>query len=121
MSSELLGTFHRLVWCSHRRRIKTEKKAKVVAAVWGTELIKSIAALAILLQDIAYRPGAIYPILQFSRCKIAIAWQRKNRFRPQTVATTFAFIFLSFFYGTDKRLLVVGWCYQIGISLNQRN
>ena len=34
-----------------RRRIKTEEKAKVVAAVWGTELIQFIAVLAILHQD----------------------------------------------------------------------
>ena len=32
----------------HRRRIKTEEKAKVVAAVWGTELIQFLAALAII-------------------------------------------------------------------------
>ena len=31
----------------HRRRIKTEEKAKVVAAVWGTELIQFLAALAV--------------------------------------------------------------------------
>ena len=33
---------------NHRRRIKTEEKAKVVAAVWGTEFIQFLAALAIL-------------------------------------------------------------------------
>ena len=32
----------------HRRRIKTEEKAKVVAGVWGTEFIQFHAALAIL-------------------------------------------------------------------------
>ena len=32
-----------------RRRIKTEEKTKVVAAVWGTELVKFLAALYILL------------------------------------------------------------------------
>ena len=35
----------------HRRRIKTEEKAKVVDPVWGTELIKFLATLAILHQD----------------------------------------------------------------------
>ena len=29
-----------------RRRIKTEAKAQVVAAVWGTEFIQFLAALA---------------------------------------------------------------------------
>ena len=31
----------------HRRRIKTEEKAKVVAAVWGHELIQFLAAIDI--------------------------------------------------------------------------
>ena len=37
----------------HRRRIKTEEKAKVLAAAWreGAELIKFLAKLAILHQD----------------------------------------------------------------------
>ena len=32
----------------HRRRIKTEEKAKVVATVWGIKFIQFFAALAIL-------------------------------------------------------------------------
>ena len=57
----------------HRRRIKAEKKAKVVAAVWETVMNQFLAALAILHQDdlkkgmnssySPYRPGAIYPFL----------------------------------------------------------
>ena len=35
---------------SHRRRMKTEEKAKF-AAVWGTEFIQFLVALAILHQD----------------------------------------------------------------------
>ena len=35
----------------HRRRIKTEEKAKVITAVWGTELIKFLAMLAVFHQD----------------------------------------------------------------------
>ena len=35
----------------HRRRIKTEEKAEVIAAVWGTDLIPFLAALTILHQD----------------------------------------------------------------------
>ena len=35
----------------HRRRIKTEEKAKVVAALWGAELIQFLATLAILHTD----------------------------------------------------------------------
>ena len=33
---------------NHRRRTKTEEKAKVVSSVWGKEFIKSLAALAVL-------------------------------------------------------------------------
>ena len=36
---------------SHSRRIYTEDKAKVVAAVWGTYFIQFLAALAIFHQD----------------------------------------------------------------------
>ena len=35
----------------HIRRIKTEEKAKVVAAVWGTECILFLAVLAFIHQD----------------------------------------------------------------------
>ena len=31
-----------------RRRVNTEEKAKVVAAVWGTEFIQFLSALAVL-------------------------------------------------------------------------
>ena len=36
------------VGCKHGRSLKTEEKAKVVAAVWGTEFIKFLAALAVM-------------------------------------------------------------------------
>ena len=36
---------------NHRTRIKTEKKEKVVAAAWGTELIQFVAAITVLYQD----------------------------------------------------------------------
>ena len=51
--------------------IYTEDKAKVVAAVWGTEFIQILDALAIFHQDglknrtnssfSSYHPGTIYP------------------------------------------------------------
>ena len=37
--------------CCHRRRINTAEKAKVVAAVRGTELIQFLASLANFHQD----------------------------------------------------------------------
>ena len=57
----------------HRRRIKTEEKAKIVAAVWGAEFIQFLAALAICTWTFlknrmnsfcsSNHPGAIHPIL----------------------------------------------------------
>ena len=52
--------------------LNTEEKAKVVAAVWGTEFIKFLASQAILHQDEAQdefilfsnHPCAIHPNLQ---------------------------------------------------------
>ena len=43
----------------YRRRINTEEMAKVVAAIWGTEFIKILAALAIFY----WRKWWIHPIL----------------------------------------------------------
>ena len=58
----------------HRRRMKTEAKAKVVASVWRTEFIQFLAALSVLLWTIWIkgwitpwwykRKGWIHPNLQ---------------------------------------------------------
>ena len=98
-----------------RRIIKTEEKAKVVAAIWGTELIQFLAALAILHQDdmkkgmnlcySQYRPGAVHSILHIvlvdfllffisSWCKIASVARNLISSAPpscQALALTFAF------------------------------
>ena len=50
-SSQASGCSVEFVLQYHRRRINTEEKATVVAAVWGTECIQFLAALAILHQD----------------------------------------------------------------------
>ena len=42
---------------SHRRRIITEEKAKIVAAVWGTELIQFLAAITIFCTRRILRKG----------------------------------------------------------------
>ena len=52
-----------------RRRISTEEKSKILAAVWRTEWIHFIAALAMLQEKDEFivssnRPGAIHPICQ---------------------------------------------------------
>ena len=43
----LLSLIYIFGW-EHRKRIKTEAKAKVVASVWGKEFIQFLAALTIL-------------------------------------------------------------------------
>ena len=63
-----------------RRRIYTEKKAKVVAAAWGKELIHVLALQAILHQN-DLRPW----------CKITRATRNWIDSVPQAAATTFAF------------------------------
>ena len=47
---ELIISIYPFLHKSHRRRINTEEKAKVVAAAWWTELIQLLAVLAILHQ-----------------------------------------------------------------------
>ena len=78
-----------------------EEKAKVVAAIWGTEFIKFHAALTILHHNenenrmnssfSSYHTGAIHPIFKSSWCKIASAARKIIHSVPQTAATTFTF------------------------------
>ena len=96
-----------------RRQIYTEEKAKVVAAVWGTELIQLLAAQAILHQyDLknrmnsyfsSFHPDAIYPFLYIIRvqlilffisswCKIASA-ERNNQFCPSNSSEELCLLF----------------------------
>ena len=85
----------------HRRRIKTEEKAQVVAAVWGKELIKFLASyfaagcfderdefiLFFLLSRCnssysSYRPGTIHPILQIVLVQNSKHGKEMSRFCP---------------------------------------
>ena len=95
-SSWLVGTMH--------RRIFTEEKAKVVAAVWGTELLRFSAALAILQMkssNSSNLPGANNPvphhILQMTWCKFSPT--------PQTAATTFAFFSVFFLLWVSRNII----------------
>ena len=49
--------------CTHRKRIYTEEKAKVVAAVWGTEFIQLFVTLAIFHQDDLKKRLNFFPFL----------------------------------------------------------
>ena len=62
------------VRATHRRRIQTEEKAKVVAAFWGTEFLAALAVFHLDSNTIldafiisSHHPGAIHPILPFVR------------------------------------------------------
>ena len=61
----------------HRRRKQIEEKAKVVAAVWWTELIHFHALLAVLHQDNLKKNEFILHI-KLSWCKILIASPSRN-------------------------------------------
>ena len=39
---------HFFIYVQHRRRIKTEEKAKVIASVWREEFFQFLAALTVL-------------------------------------------------------------------------
>ena len=102
-----------------RRRIYTEEKEKVVAAVWGTELIQFIATLAILYQDefILFFSVLVQFMLFFksSWCKTAIVTPKKWIAVPQTEATTFAFysvFILLLQYEADLVVITSGKCVQ---------
>ena len=47
----VIGPLYLFRKISHHRRIYTEEKVKVVAAVWGTEFTQFLAALAFLHKD----------------------------------------------------------------------
>ena len=91
----------------HRRRIYTEDKVKVVAAVRGTTFNPFLATLAIFHQDNLknrtnasfshHHPGAIHPFLHIS------SWYKTAsaaRNFPQTAATTHmsCLLYKAFFY-----------------------
>ena len=91
---------------NHRRRIYTEKKAKVVAAVWGTEFIEFLAALAILHQDdlktrmnLSFFHIILVQLILFfisSWCKIgSLCGKESNKFCPPKSSDDFCPFFPS--------------------------
>ena len=73
----------------NRRKIKTEEKAKFIAAVWVAEIIQFLAALPFLTRKIlknigwihpflSNHPGAIHAIYQIVQCKTNIAASARN-------------------------------------------
>ena len=119
--------FSSTYWCkynNHRRRINTEEKAKVVAAVLGTEFIQFLAAQAILPYRRFCRIGWIHSFLQiilvqfilfFNVSKIDRTARNWMNSVPQTTATTFAFssvfIFLLLFSKAK-----MGFLFSVGIT-----
>ena len=86
------------VWKSHRRRINTEEKAKVIVAVLGGKIIKFLDALAILKNRMSSSycfkssccSSFYFWIIQ---CNSASAARSLVNSAPQTEATTFAMFF----------------------------
>ena len=74
---------------THRRRIYTEEKAKVVADVWGTEFIPFLATRAIFHRDdlknssfSSYHPGAINHFLHIILVQNSKRGKELNTFGP---------------------------------------
>ena len=103
--------------CPHRRRIKTEEWAKVVASVYGEESIQFLAVLAVLHWTIWIigwiapvwfeRKGWIHHILHNRPRQNSSAARNWINASPKTEATTFAFSSVSVLIlweeGSDKR------------------
>ena len=75
----------------HKRRIKTEEKAKVVASVWGEEFIQFLATLAILPRTIlknrmnlSFFKSSWYNLSYNSNRPVQNSWRGKefNKFFP---------------------------------------
>ena len=75
----------------HKRRIKTEEKAKVVASVWGEEFIQFLASLAVLHWKIWIRGWIAPGWFEIVQVKIANAAMNWINYSPKTAATTFVF------------------------------
>ena len=95
--------------------INAEEKAKVVAAVWGTEIIQFLAVLATWHQDDFEEqddPFLQIILAQFmlffksSLCKTASAERNLLNSVPQTAAMTFAFFFCIYPTSIVKTCLV---------------
>ena len=87
--------------CSHRRRIKTEEKAKVVVSVWVSEFIKFLAALAVLHKDDSKNRMNCTRMICFVLGKIDRAARNLINLPPKQQRRPSPFLlyyYLSFFY-----------------------
>ena len=89
----------------HRRRIKTEEKAKGADSVWGEEFIQFLAALAIsswlwrkglIHPFLLTNPGAIHPIIQIVQCKTASAARNWIKLFPPNRSDDLCLFFVFF-------------------------
>ena len=67
--SNLITTLFPFVRFSHRRRMETEAKAKVVASGWGAEFIQFLAVLAVLPRSIWKKRLNSYYSSQYAETK----------------------------------------------------
>ena len=82
----------------HRRRINTEEKAKVVAAVWGNKTVSIpcrasyfVLGWLVLVRFILFFISSWCKYFKSSWCKIADAARNWVNSAPKAAATTFAF------------------------------
>ena len=79
----------------HRRRINTEEKAKVVAALWGAEFVQFLSALAVFTVKRFEEYDELQQDDLKKRMNSSILPNRPSakqiNYVPQTAAMTFAF------------------------------
>ena len=107
--------------------LKTEEKANVVAAVWGTEFIQFLAAQATFHQDdlknmmnctqdnlknrmnssiSSNHPGSIHPILQFVFVQNSWSGKELNKFCPPNSGEDLCIFFCIYISSMNQ---TVGW------------
>ena len=71
-TANIFCTVYTVLGYTHRRRINTEEKTKVVAAVWGTEFVQSLSTLIFCTKTI-WRIGWIRPFLHIIFCNLSFS------------------------------------------------
>ena len=103
--NELKSSGNARVPLTHRRRMKLEDQAKVVASVWGAEFVKFLAALAVLPWSIwKKRSNSSYfsnstEAKQLARQATEQILSPKQTWRPLP-----CLLILSFFYALTRRV-----------------
>ena len=76
---------------NHRRRIKTEEKAKVVASIYSVPCLGRFWRIWRIHPFLSNHHGVYHPLIKIVQCKTASVARNWINSSPQTEATTFAF------------------------------